>query len=496
MAKVANILFPADYFDKSSPDPALRAEYEAAAQEPRLDAILFDLEAFEERGKLKLSNQPQSPKLPLVYRGWMMKPARYLAFYEALFAKGLRPLVGSRDYAELHQFPLIYAKSEKLRALSPKTIAFPGGRIDALAVNAAFDRFMVKDYVKSAKNTSFPCSIPTPISQEDADSLSEAFVELRAGLFTGGIVCKEYADLAKYEEKTNEWRAFYLGGRLLNVCRNSNQPNTAPKPPEEMVCEVSGLGSPYYTVDFAEKADGEWIVVETGDGQVSGLAAAQDPVLYFTVLADAFDRNPHLGDSETSYREDRIPQENAYCYVMNGGDFACVKHFNGEMEELLKERELENWRLKKIDYLQRYDGRYVLGRTLDEAESYIIHSEFETVWLTHKSADRPDVCIGDFYGDPAGAAISPTEGTCVAYGCGAIVYRLSPPFEDYQYDQSTPQWLEVGRDPSNTLWVNHARYLSDTVIALALNDGREVILDLRGENAIKNSNRTAKENVL
>ncbi len=81
-----------------------------------------------------------------------------------------------------------------------------------------------------------------------------------------------------------------LAGDLLNVCRNSNQPASAAKPPEELVLACSNLGSPYYTVDFAERADGAWIVVETGDGQVSGLAAAQDPVIYYQVLADALER--------------------------------------------------------------------------------------------------------------------------------------------------------------------------------------------------------------
>lgn len=81
-----------------------------------------------------------------------------------------------------------------------------------------------------------------------------------------------------------------LAGDLLNVCRNSNQPASAAKPPEELVLACSNLGSPYYTVDFAERADGAWIVVETGDGQVSGLAAAQDPVIYYQVLVDALER--------------------------------------------------------------------------------------------------------------------------------------------------------------------------------------------------------------
>lgn len=49
-------------------------------------------------------------------------------------------------------------------------------------------------------------------------------------------------------------------------------------------------------MDFAERADGTWVVVETGDGQVSGLAVAQDPVIYYQVLADAFERLVAGGD--------------------------------------------------------------------------------------------------------------------------------------------------------------------------------------------------------
>lgn len=37
-------------------------------------------------------------------------------------------------------------------------------------------------------------------------------------------------------------------------------------------------------------------MVETGDGQVSGLAAAQDSVIYYQVLADALERRDADGD--------------------------------------------------------------------------------------------------------------------------------------------------------------------------------------------------------
>lgn len=290
MPRVANVLFPADYFEKDAPDGSMRIEYESACAEKRFDVGLFDLELFEERGELSLNRPFSDEGLPLVYRGWMMKPERYETFFAVLREKGLRPITSPDAYEEFHMFPLAYMRNDVLSAHAPRLVAFPGHGVDAGIINCTFTEFMVKDYVKSAKGTRFPVSFRTPVSQERMNEIVEEFARLRGDLFTAGIVCKEYVDLARYGDATNEWRAFYLDGSLLSVCGNSNQPANVAKPPEELVLACSNLGSPYYTVDFAECADGNWIVVETGDGQVSGLAAAQDPVIYYLVLADAFER--------------------------------------------------------------------------------------------------------------------------------------------------------------------------------------------------------------
>lgn len=288
--RVANVLFPADYFDKGVPDGSMRTEYESACAEKRLDVRLFDLELFEERGELSFNRPFLDEALPLVYRGWMMKPEQYETFFAVLREKGLLPMTSPGAYEEFHMFPLAYMRNDVLKVHAPRLVAFPGHQTDAGVINRTFKEFMVKDYVKSVKGTRFPVSFRTPVSQERMDEIVEEFVSLRGDLFTAGIVCKEYVDLARCGGATNEWRAFYLGGRLLNVCGNSNQLASVAKPPEELVLACSNLGSPYYTVDFAERADGAWIVVETGDGQVSGLAAAQDPVIYYRVLADALER--------------------------------------------------------------------------------------------------------------------------------------------------------------------------------------------------------------
>ena len=286
VSKVANVLFPADYFDRSEPDGALRVEYEAAVLEARLDVSLFDLELFDESGRVVLSHPFLDCDLPVIYRGWMMKPNVYEAFHSGLAELGLRPLVSPEEYAEFHMFPLAYERHEALRLFSPQLLAFQGTEVDADVVNERFSRFVVKDYVKSVKGTSFPTSIQTPITQVDLDTLVGEFVRLRGGLFTEGMVFKEAVNLKRYGDATNEWRAFYLQGRLLSVCRNSNQWAYAPMPPESLVTSCESLGSPYYTVDFAELEDGSLVVIETGDGQVSGLATAQAPVGHYRALAD------------------------------------------------------------------------------------------------------------------------------------------------------------------------------------------------------------------
>lgn len=290
MGKVANILFPADYFDKKQPGEAMRVEYESACADARLDVDLFDLELFEERGELALTRPFLDESLPLLYRGWMMKPESYEAIFDVLGAEGLRPITCPSAYEEFHMFPLAYARHKVLEARAPRLVAFPGKSVDAEVVNRTFAEFMVKDFVKSVKGTSFPVSFKTPVSQGRMDKIVGDFYRLREGLFAVGVICKEYVELARYGDATNEWRALYLKGALLCACRNSGQPATASKPPEALVLECANLGSPYYTVDFAERADGDWIVVEAGDGQVSGLATAQDPVAYYHVLADAMSR--------------------------------------------------------------------------------------------------------------------------------------------------------------------------------------------------------------
>ena len=49
----------------------------------------------------------------------------------------------------------------------------------------------------------------------------------------------------------------------------------------ELVNAIPVLDSRFYTVDFAELENGSWTVIETGDGQVSGLSPNQDVFRFY-----------------------------------------------------------------------------------------------------------------------------------------------------------------------------------------------------------------------
>lgn len=283
----ATILFPSDYFSLNAPNDNFRAELDAVITTEGLEAALFNFDDYIEGGSLALNKPAEHlPKL-VIYRGWMMKPERYRRFHGDLVSLGLEPLVPPLCYERMHCFPNV---GEVFNGQTPRFMVFPEKdgqvRIEADTVNRAFERFMIKDYVKSVKNTDFPIFIETPVTQEELDGYIQDFIRKRGSLFTGGIVLKEYVDLKKYEGTTNEWRQFvFMQGARLGLCRNSSQPQTVPEPPESYLSMRNTAVAPFYTVDYAELADGTWTIIEAGDGQVSGLAESDDPIRFYKAMA-------------------------------------------------------------------------------------------------------------------------------------------------------------------------------------------------------------------
>ena len=272
------ILFTSDYFNAKNVDPAYSAEYEVVCQIPEFKAALFNYDGFVSGEPLKIYPKDCYTG-DCIYRGWMLAPEQYKALYDYLRSNDMFLINTPDEYNACHLFPT--ARSY-LGSDTPESLCYKNGEtIYWDIVNKTFNKFMIKDYVKSVKETNFPVFFETPVKAKEMRERISEFIELRGELFTGGIVLKEYVDLKKYGDKTNEYRAFFLDNQLLSLYRNSNQPETCGSVPLDFANRFNGLPSNYYTIDFAELSDGKWIVIETGDGQVSGLSPNQYLFKYY-----------------------------------------------------------------------------------------------------------------------------------------------------------------------------------------------------------------------
>jgi len=273
------ILFPSEYFNIKSVEPDYTNEYEAICSIPQFKAVFFNYDEFVSGKPLKIHPNEYYTG-DCIYRGWMLKPEQYRSLYDSLREKGISLINTPDEYDACHLHPA--AVHYGISPYTPDSMIFRAGeKINWDIVNNRFKKFMVKDYVKSVKETGFPEFFETPVKAKEMELRISEFIDLRGKLFTHGIVIKEYVDLKKYGETTNEYRAFYLNNQLLSLSRNSNQAETCCSVPLDFVKKFSNMPSKFYTVDFAELSDGKWIVIETGDGQVSGLSPNQIAFKYF-----------------------------------------------------------------------------------------------------------------------------------------------------------------------------------------------------------------------
>lgn len=275
------VLFPSDYFDTNKSDDSFIKEYRAAV-ENQIHVLLFSYDEFLEDGKLRMKGDP-SLSCAVIYRGWMLKPEKYAELYQKLQYMDLRLITSPQEYRRMHSFPEIYP--ELIEDTAPMIVFEDPEKIDYEQIRKAFRKCMVKDFVKSVKGTDFPKCIRTDIGENEFRRLIKKFLSYRGDLYTGGICIKEFLELKRYNEKTNEYRVFYCNNQAITISRNSGQPECLPEPPEALIKKYSNLNSPFYTVDYAETADGSWKIIEAGDGQVSGLSDFQDAFSFYRKLS-------------------------------------------------------------------------------------------------------------------------------------------------------------------------------------------------------------------
>lgn len=275
------ILLPCEFFEINHVDSCYQNEFDALVKSNQFEIYFYDYDTFVSEGILKLNKRPNEMTSTLL-RGWMLNDKNYEIFYNKLLDRNIKLITTPQEYCNMHLFPNVY---EYIKEDTPKTLVYPEGcDVDLSQIKSCFKKFLIKDYVKSEKGTDFPTFFDNSISDDEFNRWLKIFKEYRANLFTGGFCIKEFVDLKKYGNCTNEWRVFYMNKNIVSVSKNSLQPDYVNNVPNELIEKYKNLPNPFYTVDYAELEDGTWKILEAGDGQVSGLSPNQDAESFFRTI--------------------------------------------------------------------------------------------------------------------------------------------------------------------------------------------------------------------
>lgn len=219
-----------------------------------------------------------------IYRGWMLKPKRYEIFYNALLEKNIQLINNPIEYRFCHYLPESY---ETISDFTPKTtfkelnsefrVEDFQNEIEVFGESP----IIVKDYVKSQKHYwEEACFIPNAGDIDKVKSVVNKFIELQDSDLNEGLVFRAFVEL---EELTNhsesgmpltkEFRVFVKDGQIMSTFKYWDEGDYQNVEPivdrfEEVIKKIK---SNFFTMDIAKKKDGNWIIVELGDGQVAGL---------------------------------------------------------------------------------------------------------------------------------------------------------------------------------------------------------------------------------
>lgn len=288
------------------------ADEAQAAREAGLPYELINFEALVHHGKPDSAVRRVKPALEpelALYRGWMLRPDEYQQLYAALQQRKLH-LINSPDaYLHCHYLPESYPV---IAAHTPATVSIPLGKCgDMDHVLQALRPFgnqplILKDYVKSRKHEwDEACYIPSAADRMAVERVVTRFLELQGDYVSGGLVFREYVafqPIGSHSQSTmpltKEFRRFFLDGALLAAMEYWDEGTyTGEQPPDTLFSKVvAEVRSRFFTMDIAQRIDGDWMIVELGDAQVAGLPERTDVGDFYRRLAMQLPHCPFYPD--------------------------------------------------------------------------------------------------------------------------------------------------------------------------------------------------------
>lgn len=292
------IIFCDSGFSPKEVDYMYAEEYKAAKQH-FIPTSLISFEALK-KGNVDAALkrvQASEEKVQGIYRGWMLRPEQYKQLYEALLEKNIELINKPDEYKFCHYLPENY---EVIKAMTPKTTFKPlASDFDIKDFKKELDTFgnqpiAIKDYVKSQKHYwAEACFIPDASDRQKAETVIRKFIELQDVDLNEGLVFREFVELEQLTNHsqsgmplTKEFRIFIKDGEVMTVFKywdEGDYENVTPEI-ESFRAIFTSIKSRFFTMDIAKKKNGNWIIVELGDGQVAGLPDNADKAYFYAQL--------------------------------------------------------------------------------------------------------------------------------------------------------------------------------------------------------------------
>lgn len=284
-----NFLFCSNPLDKKIIDDDYADEYNAVKD--NLPCGLFSYDDFL-NNKLSLTQEKITGLT--IYRGWMMKPDMYRRFYDALEKHDIILINSPEEYEKYHLFPNWYNDFQKDTI---ESICSTDCNIDNV-MQLAKDldgACVIKDYVKSRKHDWYDaCFIKNIRDQKAATKILRNFIERQGSDLVGGIVIRKFEPLKLIGYHalsgmplSEEYRAFVYAGQIIAFDKYWEQDiNTSLSVSEKRWIKsvVKKVKSNFVTIDFARKENGDLVIMEFGDGQVSGLQTIRPEMFYASFI--------------------------------------------------------------------------------------------------------------------------------------------------------------------------------------------------------------------
>ena len=221
----------------------------------------------------------------------MLRPEQYKELYDLLVKESIYLINSPSDYERCHLLPNWY---NKIKDYTTKSAWNSSNNLDDAfkLLNEFNGPVMVKDYVKSRKHEwDDACYIDNPKSDKAKEVINN-FITRQGPEFVGGTVLREFVNLKRigYHEKSGmpiseEYRIFVLYDEIISIIGYwGNDIKTFKKEDMDFINWIKDhINSNFYTIDIARKEDDQLVVIEIGDGQVSGLQGVSEDEFYDSI---------------------------------------------------------------------------------------------------------------------------------------------------------------------------------------------------------------------